>query len=777
MNDQESPSTSSVGLTTTEAGRRLAEFGPNATPEVAVHPLWLILGKFVAPIPCLLEAAIALQLILGEYIEASVIAVLLVFNAALALFHENRAHATVEALKSRLALYANVRRNGEWRTVPASEIVPGDVLKLSLGNVIAADVRLLTGGVLLDQSTITGESLPVEGAAGMETYAGVLVRRGEAIAVVTQTGARTKFGRTAELVRTAYVTSAQQRTIFRVVAYLAAINAVVASALIAYGWTIGLPGTEFIPLVLIAVLATVPVALPATFTLATAIGAQKLAGQGVLPTRLSAVDEAASMDLLCSDKTGTLTRNELAVVAIHAFPGFDNRQVAELGALASSEGGSDPVDQAVRRAARPDPSLRSRLLNFVPFDPASKMSQATIEDGTDKAIRIVKGAFATVAALAEPCPGSTEAATDLERQGFRVLAVARAQAGAMQLAGLLALSDPPRADAAMCIAQLRDLGVEVVIATGDAPLTAEVIARQVGISGTVRPPGPIAAGSTSLSDYAVFAGVLPEDKFNLVKALQAAGHTVGMCGDGANDAAALRQAQIGIAVSTATDVAKSAAGIVLTEPGLGGIVAAVREGRITFQRILTYTLRSIVNKVRQVLFLAIGLVMIRHAVLTPMMMVLSMITGDFLAMSATTDNVRPSRRPNTWRVGRLTLAGAILGLFDLIFCSAVLAFGKYQLGLSLGALQTLTLVTLVFNGQAVFYVVRERGRIWSSRPSGIVVLASLADILIVPTMANRGILMSSLPLGIIGGLFAAAVVLAFVLDLVKCEIFGRLQMA
>jgi H+-transporting ATPase len=311
--------------------------------------------------------------------------------------------------------------------------------------------------------------------------------------------------------------------------------------------------------------------------------------------------------------------------------------------------------------------------------------------------------------------------------------------------------------------------------TGDAPATAGVVAGAVGITGPIHPPGRIRADLPA-DRYGVFAGVLPEDKFNLIKAFQQAGHTVGMCGDGANDAPALRQAQIGIAVSTATDVAKSAAGVVLTEPGLAGIVAAVREGRITFQRILTYTLRSLVNKVRQVLFLGLGLAMTGHAVLTPMLMVMAMITGDFLAMSATTDNVAPSPQPNRWRIGSLTAAGVVLGLCDLAFCAVVLAVGTYRLELSIDSLQTLTLVTLVFNGQAIYYAVRERRRIWSSKPSPIVILASAADVLIVPSFAATGFLMTALPLRIIAGVFASAVVLAFVMDAAKAAIFRALRM-
>jgi H+-transporting ATPase len=765
----------SGGLTTAEAQLRLHEFGPNTTPDSAVHPVRLILGKFLAPVPCLLEAAIVLQLFLGEYIEAGVIGFLLVFNAGLGFWHEGRAQATIAALKSRLALVASVRRDGNWANIPATDLVPGDVVKVSLGTVVAADVRLLEGDVLLDQSMITGESMPIEAGPGLETYAGALVRRGEAVAVVTATGTRTKFGRTAELVRTAYVTSSQQKAIFRVVRNLAALNGIVTILLIAYAYFIGLPITEILPLVLIAVLASVPVALPATFTLATALGAQALAKQGVLPTRLSAVDEAATMDVLCSDKTGTLTRNELAVTGVQPMPGFDEARVLALAALASAEGGQDPVDNAVHASAPKDSADLPKRLKFVPFDPTTKMSEAIVAQPGAETRRVVKGAFATIARICQAAPLASVAANALELQGYRVLGVAVGTCEAMQLAGLIALSDPPRGDAVSCIAKLGRLGVQVVIVTGDAPATAGVIARAVGVSGPVYPPGPI-RNDLQPEDFSVFAGVLPEDKFRLVKAFQNAGHTVGMCGDGANDAPALRQAQIGVAVSTATDVAKSAAGIVLTEPGLGGIVAAVREGRVTFQRILTYTLRSIVHKVRQVLFLTIGLVMTGHAILTPMLMVLSMITGDFLAMSSTTDNVEPSPTPNAWRIGNLTIAGAIMGLIDLLFCATVLALGKFKFGFGVATLQTLTLITLVFSGQVIFYVVRERRRIWSSRPSAIVILSSVADILIIPTLAARGMLMAPLPLAAIISVFAASVGFAFVLDALKALIFDHLRM-
>src|SRR5271170_1167300 len=367
------------GLTGDEARRRLQKYGPNVIPDTSVHPLRMALEKFWAPVPWMLEAAIVLEIVLGKYVEAAIIAALLVFNAALGLFQEGRAQNTLAALKSRLALNASVRRDGGWRTLPAVELVPGDVVKLSLGAVVAADARLTAGEILLDQSMLTGESVPIEVGAGVQTYAGALVRRGEAVAEVTATGSRTKFGRTAELVRTAHVASSQQKAVLRVVRNLAAFNAILIVALVTYAHFLKMPLAEIIPLVLTAVLASIPVALPATFTLAGALGARALAKLGVLPTRLSAVDEAASIDVLCADKTGTLTRNALTVTNVSPMPGYGAAHVLGLAALASSDGGQDPVDAAIRAAASGKPASDApKLVKFVPFDPATKMSEAMV---------------------------------------------------------------------------------------------------------------------------------------------------------------------------------------------------------------------------------------------------------------------------------------------------------------------------------------------------------------------------------------------------------------
>jgi H+-transporting ATPase len=766
-----------TGLTSDEAHARLEKDGPNAMPDTSAHPLRNALAKFWAPVPWLLEASIVLELVLHKYYEAAVIAALLIFNAALAYFQESRAQATLTALKSRLALDASVERDGTWKTIPAAELVCGDQVKLSLGGVVAADVHLTGGSVQLDQSMLTGESLPIEAGPGVDTYAGALVKRGEATAIVTATGERTKFGRTAELVRTAHVVSTQQAAVLKIVRNLAIFNSIVIFAMGAYAYTHAMPWSEIVPLLLTSVLAAIPVALPATFTLAAAIGARALAKLGVLPTRLSAVDEAASINVLCSDKTGTLTLNALSVTSVRPLPGFDEARLLGLAALASSEGGQDSVDKAIRDAASHKPSSGlPKLVKFVPFDPAKKTSEATATDAKGVEERIIKGAYTAVLALTAASPSAAGIVNELEKQGFRVLAVAAGPATSVQIIGMIALSDPPRSDSSSLISELHTLGVATVMVTGDAPATAAIVAHDVGLTGPVCPPGKLPEGIKP-EDFAVFASILPEGKYDLVKAFQKSGHTVGMCGDGANDAPALRQAQIGIAVSTATDVAKSAAGVVLTEAGLGGIVAAVKEGRVTFQRILTYTLNSVMKKILQVLLLAVGLVITGHAVLTPMLMVIVMISGDFLSMSLTTDRVRPSKMPNSWQIGRITIAGVILGVCFLAFSTAILVIGKFEMHLGIEALRTLCAVGIVFGSQATTYVIRGRQHLWGLRPSLILVLSSVADVLIISTLAVCGIAMAPLTLSVVTCELAAAIAFGLLMDVAKIPLFARLHIS
>jgi H+-transporting ATPase len=760
-----------AGLTSAEARRRLDELGPNAITEEA-PPRWRVfLSKFWAPISWMLEAALVLELGLGAYVEAAVIGALLLFNATLGFIQEGRAAAALAALKKRLAPTALVRRDGAWVTLPASELVPGDAIRLPLGALVPADAVIVSGSVLVDQSMLTGESVAVDASSGNSVYASSLVRRGQAIAEVTATGSRTFFGRAAELVRIARSRSTEQAAIFAATRNLLFVNGAVAVLIVVYAYTIALAPDDLVRLALAALLATIPAALPATFTLSAALGAQMLARRGVLLTRLSAAHEAAAMDVLCADKTGTLTRNALEVVDVVVMTGFERERVLALAALASSEADQDPIDAAIRGAAS-DASRRDtteQLTRFVPFDPATKTSEAFALDRDGNELRIIKGAIEVIAAVALVPEDARRQVDDLAGQGHRVIAVAVGARQSLRLAGLVALSDPPREDSAELIDTLRDLGVRTVMVTGDSAVTAAAIAGKVGIAGAVCPPECF-SDDLGTDAFGVFARVVPEDKYRLVKALQSRGHVVGMCGDGTNDAPALRQAQIGIAVSSATDVAKAAAGMVMTEPGLAGIVFAVREGRVAFQRLLTYTFNMLVKKIEIVLFLAIGLGMTGHAVMTPVLMVLMLVTNDFLAMSLTTDRASPSPSPSVWRMRNVTSAAIILGICKLCFSTAVLAIGKYGLELGPGELQTLAFVTLIFGAQGLIYVVRERNHMWSSRPSAWVVAASAADVTIVCALALSGTLMEPLPWRVVAAVLVGAAGFALILDQVKLPV-------
>jgi H+-transporting ATPase len=769
--------TQSIGLTSAEASVRLKRDGPNAMLDVSVRPIINFLSKFWAPIPWLLEASLMLEIGMHKYFEAAIIAGLLLFNAALAFVQEGRAQATLKALQSRLALNASVLRDGKWQTIPATELVCGDLVRLTLGAVVAADVHLISGSVQLDQSMLTGESLPTEASPGADTYAGALVRRGEATAQVTATASRTKFGRTAELVQTAHSISSQQTAVLRIVRNLAIFNGVVILLMGVVAYTYSLPRSEIIELLLTSVLAAIPVGLPATFTLAAALGARALAKLGVLPTRLSAVDEAGTINVLCSDKTGTLTLNELSVTNVRPMVGADESHVLAMASLASSDGGTDPVDTAIRSASsKQTPPDQLKLATFLPFDPTKKISEATAINAEGEIIRIVKGAFTAVAGLTAPTPDAATIADDLEKKGFRVLAVAAGPPAALRILGLIALSDPPRPDSRSLIAELKSLGVRTVMVTGDAPETASIVAQAVGLETTVCPTGTLPK-DLKPQDFAIFASILPEGKFDLVKAFQKGGHTVGMCGDGANDAPALRQAQVGIAVSTATDIAKSAAGVVLTEAGLGGIVSAVKIGRTTFQRILSYILRSTIKKFAQILFLAIGLLMTGQAILTPMLMVIIMITGDFLSMALATDRVRPSQTPNSWEIGKITVACLLLGFCFLVFCTSILAFGKFKMHYGIETLRTLTAIVLVYGSQAITYAVRDRAHLWRLRPTKWLMLSTFADVLFISALANRGLAMAPLSLLVLGTIMGASVVFWMILNMVKIPIFKALRLS
>lgn len=761
------------GLTSAEAQQRLLRYGPNTVAEEHPHPWLAFLRKFWAPVPWMLEATIALQLALGKADEAAIIAALLVFNAILSFVQENRANNALALLKGRLAVQARVFRDQAWQRVAAQDLVPGDVVHLRMGDLAPADVHLLDGQVLLDQSALTGESLPVEAGAGSTAHASVVVKRGEATGEVIATGSRTYFGKTAELVRSAKTASHLETLIFTIVKYLVTLDVLLVAALLAYTLATGIPLTEVIPFALILLVASVPIALPATYTLATALGALELARRGVLVTRLSAIEEAAAMDVLASDKTGTITQNRLVLMALHPYARHTDDDLLRLAALACDDATQDPIDLAILDAGRSHGLLSAmpHRMSFIPFDPETKRSEATF-DQDGRQLRVLKGAPRVIAALVQGGPGISADVERLGAEGSRVLAVAVETDGTLQLAGLVGLQDPPRDDSRSLIQKLRNLGVRVLMASGDGPATARAVAAQVGIGDRVCPPDALHEEiQQRVLDYDVFARVLPEDKFHLVQSLQRAGHVVGMCGDGVNDAPALKQAEVGIAVANATDVAKAAASLVLTNPGLTDVEAAVESSRRIYQRMLTYTLNKIIKTLEIAIFLSVGVMLTGVFVITPLLIVLLLFTNDFVTMALATDRVAYSRKPERWHIPALMQTAGILAGLVLILSFAVFFVGRDWLHLPLPQLQTLIFVMLVLTGQGNVYLVRERLHFWKSIPSRWLLLASALDILVVGIFATHGILMDAIPLALVAGLMAVVLGYLIVVDFLKIRIF------
>lgn len=762
-----------AGLTTGEAHERLRQFGPNRVAEERRHPVLTLLGKFWAPVPWMLEATIVLELLLGKLDEAVIIGALLVFNSILGFLQESQANRALALLRSRLSVQARALRDGRWQLIPAEELVPGDVIHLRLGDLAPADVRLFDGAVLSDESELTGESLPVEKGTGSTVYAGSRLKRGEASGEVTATGQRTYFGKTAELVKTAKTVSHLQEIIFSIVKYLVILDGVLVGALLVYAAIAHLAWPEILPFALILLVASVPVALPATFTVATAVGALEMSHRGVLVTRLSAIEEAAAMDVLCTDKTGTITQNRLALAQLCPFGGRSEQDLLHLAALASDVATQDPIDMAILEAAKAKNVLGDTLhrAQFIPFDPAIKRSEAVYAQGASF-LRVVKGAPDAISRLV---PNASSITGDVERlavQGARVLAVASGTDGSLQLAGLLTLEDQLREDSKALVQSLQSLGVRVIMVTGDGLATARAVSAQVSIGGRIGSAEALRDGAAEAAeDCDVFAGVFPEDKFRLVEALQRHGHVVGMTGDGVNDAPALKQAEAGIAVSTATDVAKAAASIVLTKSGLSGVVDAVETGRRIYQRMLTYTLNKIIKTLEIGVFLSLGVMVTGTFVITPLLVVLLLFTNDFVTMSIATDRVSFSSRPDRWNIRTLMFTAGVLAAVILTLSFAVFFAGRDILHLPLGQLQTLVFVMLVFTGQGNVYLVRERNRLWHSRPSQWLMLSSVADVIVVSVMAMKGILMTAIPVHLIASLLVVVLAFLLLVDGLKVRIF------
>ena len=739
------------GLTTAQAEELLAAHGPNEVLEQRRHPVRDLLAKFWGLSAWMLELIMVVSLLLGKYEDLAVVGGLLVVNAVVSFVQDRRAAGVVESLRRRLQVTARVKRDGQWTLLPARVLVAGDVVRVRMGDIVPADLTLASGTVSVDQSALTGESAEVDKASGDSVPSGAAARRGEGVGVVAQTGARTLFGRTTELVQQASPKLHVEAVVARTVRWLFVITGVLIGAVALLAAMRGIPLLGVSSLLLVLLMSAVPVALPVMFTLSTALGARALARAGVLVTRLSAAEDAATMDVLCVDKTGTITMNQLAVKAVTPMNGASELEVIAAGALASQEANQDPIDLAFLAAAGERGEIETvhsaTRISFTPFSAATRKTEAVVMVNATPT-RVVKGAVRSVAQVCGLDDGAIAAleakAVEAARQGYRTLAVARGPGDATpQLLGLVSMEDPPRPDAGQMVSALRELGVTVKMLTGDALAVGQEVARRVGL-GTILRAADVRAGTDGakhadprnvrdpLAGADGLAEVFPEDKYNVVLRLQAAGHVVGMTGDGVNDAPALRQAEVGIAVRGATDVARSAASVVLTDAGLANIVALVSEGRSIYQRILTWIVNKISRTVFKSAFVAVAFMVTGEFVISAFAMLLLTFLTDFAKIALATDRVRWSRKPETWNVGPLVVVAAAMGVLMVAESLLLLWFcwARWGLHQHASAVHTFSFLTLLFFG--VFSVVsaRERHWFWQSRPS-VTLAASLGGELLL----------------------------------------------
>jgi len=652
--------TSPNGLTQSEAQKRIGRFGRNEVVEKEKNPVLDFLSHYWGPMPWLLESAMVLSYVLGHYLELVVVFGLLTLNAIIGFVHTRSSRRALGLLKKRLAVKARVLRNGEWKIQDARDLVPGDIIGIGLGDLVPADAKVLGDGrVSVDQSALTGESLPASVREPGIVYSSSVVQRGEARSIVVNTGANTYFGKTAQLVRIAKPVSHQEQIMMAVVKYMmylstAALIMIVADAALVHADIISM-----LNLALTFLLGAVPVALPAVFAVVLSVGAIELTKKGALVTRLDSIEDAASMELLCLDKTGTITQNKLSISEPMSFQGFKKEDVALTASLASREETKDVIDLTVIeyvRAAGIDTSAY-RQISFTPFDPATKRSEAVI-DRKGERFKVTKGAPQVIMSICRSISEETRTQAnkiveELSQKGYRTIAVATSEGDAsnsFRLVGFLPLADPPRPDSKSVIEELRTLGVTPKMLTGDNIAVAKEIARQVSIGDKIYRMSDLASLSEAeqariLDEYDGFAQIYPEDKYRIVKLLQSRGHMVGMTGDGVNDAPALRQAEVGVAVSNSTDVAKASASIVLTEPGTQQIIEAIKTSRQIYQRMLTWVINKVTKVIQLVGLLTLGYFWLHGALVSVLGMVLIVFSNDFITMSLATDNVKYTSSP------------------------------------------------------------------------------------------------------------------------------------
>jgi H+-transporting ATPase len=786
--------TAARGLTSEQAAQRLAQYGYNEITEKKANPLLKFFGYFWGPIPWMIEVAGALSAVLRHWADLIIIVVLLVFNGVLGFWEEYQAGNAIEQLKRNLALKARVLRDGKWSEVDARVLVPGDVVRLRLGDVIPADVKLFEGDYLsVDQSALTGESLPVDKKAGDAAYSGSVAKQGEMVGVVTATGMNTYFGRTARLVGAAHAVSHFQRAVLTIGDYLIYISLALVGVLMIVELDRGRPAIQLVQFALILTVASIPVAMPAVLSVTMAIGALALSKMKAIVSRLESIEEMAGMDILCSDKTGTLTQNRLTLGDPVPFGEASVEELILAGALASKEEDRDAIDLAIFEGLK-DRSVFDgyHQTAFIPFDPVRKRTEATIQDASGRTFKVAKGAPQVILEMSRRdgalAAKVNEQVNVLAARGFRTLGVARSQdGGGWTFLGLLPLLDPPREDAAATIAEAQAHGIEVKMVTGDNLAIAREISSQLGLRDNIQVAADVmrdgdgrevvADNATRVERAGGFAQVFPEHKYRIVKLLQERDHLVGMTGDGVNDAPALKQADVGIAVSGATDAARAAADLVLTAPGLSVIIKAVEAARRIFERMNSYAIYRVTETIRIMIFIVLAMVVYDFYPITAIMIILLALLNDLPIMTIAYDNTWLDPKPVRWQMHRVLRVASVLGSVGVIETFLLLVLAKSYFGVGQAQLQSVIFLKLLVAGHMTLFVARTKRPFLSSPYPALLLLGAILSTQVIGALiVGLGLFVAAIPWSWVGYIWLYCIVWIFIEDLAKLIVYHHLDL-
>ena len=752
--------TTTDGLTQAEAVKRLTQYGPNEIAEQKTNALLKFLSYFWGPIPWMIEIAVILSGVVRHWPDFFIILLLLIANAVVGFWEERQAGNAIEALKAKLAINARVKRDGKWINPPARELVPGDVIRVRLGDIVPADARLLAGDpVEVDQSALTGESLPAERKSGEAVFSGSIIRRGEIDALVYATGAATYFGKTAQLVQGAHTVSHFQRAVLKIGNYLIIFAVILVAVIIGFAIFRGDPILTTLQFALVLTVAAIPVAMPTVLSVTMAVGARLLAKKQAIVSRLVAIEELAGVDVLCADKTGTLTQNKLTLGEPFCVNHLPAEQVILNGALASRADNNDSIDLAVLGGVKNGEALKTyKVMHFQPFDPVHKRTEATVNGSDGKQFKVTKGAPQVILALstnvAQVKAEAEKAVNEFAERGFRSLGVARADPdGPWQFSGILPLFDPPREDAKATIATALAMGVKVKMVTGDALAIAKETAKKLDMGSNILDAAGLgdskkqesAQVSESIEKADGFAQVFPEHKYHIVDVLQKHGHIVGMTGDGVNDAPALKKSDCGIAVSDATDAARAAAAMVLLTPGLSVIIDAIKESRRIFQRMNSYAIYRIAETLRVLIFMTLAILIFNFYPLTAVMIVMLALLNDGAILSIAYDNVHYKNQPEAWNMRLVLGISTVLGIVGVAAAFGLFYLGERVFHLDRPHIQTLMYLKLSVAGHLTIFLTRTRGPFWSIRPARALWIAVLGTQTVATLIAVYGLFMT--PLG------------------------------